>query len=651
MKEWYSASELAPLFGVSIRAVNKKADDWRKRPMWHPARNAQGVWRRAEEGNGYLYHYAVLPAVVKAKLVVESAPARDDDEQERAATKRTLSAEAAWDLYGRATDKKKTVAKGRLTILQEVEALVVGGVAKNVAVDMVCQMRGVGVSTFYLWEQRVYGVARPDWLPMLMDHRAGRQVEAECHPAAWDYLKSDWLRGEAPTFTSCFRRLEKVAKAQGWLPLPSGKTLERRLEALPVPVKVLARQGLEALKDLYPAQERDRGHFHALEAVNADGHKWDVFVQWPDGEILRPQMVVIQDLYSGMMLAWRVDKSANNEAVRLAIGDMVEQWGIPDKIWLDNGRDFASKWITGGTPNRYRFKVREEEPAGILTTLGVEVHWTTPYSGQSKPIERGFRDFATDLAKDPAFAGAYTGNKPDAKPENYGSKAVPLETFLAVVADGIREHNMRRKRRSAVCGGVHSFADVFNASYAQAPIRKASGEQRRLWLMAAEQVKANSETGAVSLNDNRYHAEFLFEHRSRPLVVRFDGQNLHAGVHVYRQDGGYLGFAECVHAAGFDDVTAAKEHARLRRQFMRATRDAMAAEKRLTIEEVAALLPRTEEAPAPETKVVRPLFRSNGGAALAVQHDPDAASDTMTDADFSRAFTAGVRHLRPVPVE
>ena len=29
-------------------------------------------------------------------------------------------------------------------------------------------------------------------------------------------------------------------------------------------------------------------HLHALEHVNIDGHKWDVFVRWPDGTVGRP---------------------------------------------------------------------------------------------------------------------------------------------------------------------------------------------------------------------------------------------------------------------------------------------------------------------------------------------------------------------------
>ena len=70
------------------------------------------------------------------------------------------------------------------------------------------------------------------------------------------------------------------------------------------------------------------------------------------------------------------------------------------------------------------------------------------------------------ISRHPAFAGAWTGNTIDAKPENYRSKAVPLEKFLAVVAEGIAEHNTRAKRQSRVCQGRFSFAEVFAASYA-----------------------------------------------------------------------------------------------------------------------------------------------------------------------------------------
>ena len=115
---------------------------------------------------------------------------------------------------------------------------------------------------------------------------------------------------------------------------------------------------MEALKRLRPAQIRDRSGLHALEGVNADFHRFDVFVQFPAGpggqkaEIIRPQLVAFQDLFSGKLLAWRLDRTPNSHAVQLCIGDMIEQWGIPTHVLMDNGREFAAKLITAKARTR-----------------------------------------------------------------------------------------------------------------------------------------------------------------------------------------------------------------------------------------------------------------------------------------------------------
>ncbi|EBA16378.1 hypothetical protein RSK20926_21674 [Roseobacter sp. SK209-2-6] len=49
--------------------------------------------------------------------------------------------------------------------------------------------------------------------------------------------------------------------------------------------KVYKREGLKGLLRCYPAQIRDKSGQHALEGVNADCHKFDVFVLWPNGKI------------------------------------------------------------------------------------------------------------------------------------------------------------------------------------------------------------------------------------------------------------------------------------------------------------------------------------------------------------------------------
>jgi putative transposase len=139
---------------------------------------------------------------------------------------------------------------------------------------------------------------------------------------------------------------------------------------------------------------------------------------------------------------------------RLAFADLFSKWGIPAGCLLDNGRAFASKWITGGAKTRFRFKIREEEPTGILTALGVRIHWATPYRGQSKPIERAFRDLCDTIASHPAVHGAYTGNHIDAKPENYGiAGGSDRDVFVELVSRGIAAHNARPGRRTETARG------------------------------------------------------------------------------------------------------------------------------------------------------------------------------------------------------
>lgn len=353
---------------------------------------------------------------------------------------------------------------------------------------------------------------------------------------------------------------------------------------------------------------------------------------------MRPQIVAFQDIFSGRVLSWRLDLTANSDAVLLAAGDMIEQWGIPEHVLLDNGREFAAKLITGGAPTRYRFKVREDDIPGLFVGLGCEIHWATPYAGQSKQIERVFRDWAVDIAKDPRFDGAYTGNKPTAKPEDYGSRAVPFDEFLAVVAEGVEEYNLRRGRRSEVAWD-RSYAEVFAESYERAPIRKATAAQRRLWLLGAEGLRADARTGVVRLEGNEYWSDWMHSVAGERVIVRFDPADLHGSVHIYAPDNRYLGEAECRLKAGFLSIDAARQHAKARGDWLKAERAALAAHRKLTARELGgdldAAAPATP-APAPEAKVVRPLFQARPAApAVPAMRPEETAAQAAVVADLA----------------
>ncbi|MGR0183398.1 transposase domain-containing protein [Azospirillum aestuarii] len=437
---------------------------------------------RCQGGRRNLYPIGPLPADVRAKVeiaaarlaleTVASQPAANDDPVAEAAAASTDAA-VGWAWFDRQPQVTKDEARRKADALDAVAALVEQGMPLTAARETIAKTIGDSARTLIRWSGKVKGLPRADWLPALADQYCGSTRTAYCTPEAWEAFKADYLRQEQPTASSCYYRLQRAATTEGWT-IPSLKTIERRIETeIPKPVLILMRNGPEALKRSFPHQTRDRSSFVAMQAVNADGHKFDVFVKWPDGTISRPVIVAFQDLYSGKILSFRIGRSESAELVRLAIRDMVGRWGIPEQCYLDNGRNFASKWITGGTATRFRFKVKDDEPSGALTDLRVNIHWTTPYWGQAKPIERAWLDFTDVISRHPVCAGAYTGNNPMAKPENYGSKAVPIATFEALVAQEIAAHNARPGRRSPTCAG-RSLDETFAESYARAVVRRAA---------------------------------------------------------------------------------------------------------------------------------------------------------------------------------
>lgn len=612
MRGWYSAAELAGLSGMpgTDRAIQLRA----KREEWS-TRKRQG------RGGGNEYHLSSLPAETQAALIRfqnnEETPAPSFQDYEEQHESFTYDRAQLWANFESKPESMKAKARNRLAAIRTALQLIANHIPRTKAFDTAAKTAGFNRASLYRWYQDVAKHDEADWLAALLPKYVGRTVTADCSDDAWEFFRADYLRLEQPAYSACYERLKRAAAEQGWS-VPSLKTLQRRMEKdVPLTVRVLKREGEHALMRLFPAQQRSVAELHALQWINADGYQHNVFVKWPDGTIARPKTWVFQDIYSRKVLSWRTDQTEHTDVIRLSFGDLVEQYGIPEHVTIDNTRAAANKWMTGGVPNRYRFKVKEDDPMGLFPVLGVQVHWTSVLNGkghgQAKPIERtfGVGGFGEYIDKHPAFAGAFTGNNPMAKPENYGSKAIPLEKFLQVLEQEVHAWNAREGRRTEMAEG-RSFDQTFNESYSQATIRKATAEQRRLWLLTAEAVTVRKDAtvlldagSARGYGKNRYYAESLYELTGKKIIVRFDPDQLHEAVHFYTLDGRYIAEGSCIDATGFGDTQAGREHSRARKQFMKARKEAAKAEEKMDAIEVASQLPGTEAPSVPDAGAVR----------------------------------------------
>jgi putative transposase len=645
-KQFYTAAELAALGLPGLSRAKRKINERAAAERWALRADDKGApfaRPRVGRGGGLEYHVQLLPASARLELAKRGLL----EEAKEAAPDLDASPGRAgsWAWFEDQSTAVKAEANRRLLAVDRVEAFERGNLTRSAAVACAAAESAVAVSTLWGWLGLVEGVDRADRLPHLAPRRKGGGAEAEVNEDAWRFLVSDYLRPERPTWASCYARATDFAEAHG-LALPHCKTLFRKLEREVDPRLIIAkREGAEALRKTLPPQQRSVADLQALQLVNIDGHKFDVFVKFPGSDRpARPMMVAIQDIYSRKILAWRIGETESAVLTRLAFADLFTKWGIPAGCLLDNGRAFASKWITGGAKTRFRFKIREEEPTGILTALGVRIHWATPYRGQSKPIERAFRDLCDTVARHPALAGAYTGNHIDAKPENYGSRAVPIELFVELVSRGIAAHNARPGRRTETARG-RSFDDVFEASFMRSPIGKATPEQLRLALLAADEVRADRQSGAIMLLGNRYWSPEMSALAGTRVTVRFDPDDLTLPIHVYDTNGRFMATVPILEQTGFLDAGAAQFRARQERELRRTVRKVEELEDLINAGDLAAMMPDHEdEADLPQPAVLRPV-RHRGMTAAALKAAPAAE---QTNPSFIDRFTAGVAQLRVV---
>lgn len=598
--------------------------------------------RKREKSKAFEYHISVLPADVRAELLaarglVETSAGTVQLPQQKAAA--TLEDHERLQLaqhWERASNEQRLCAERRVKAAALVAELIASGLTNRLALTTAAHKLDISEGSLRNIFYKVNGRARDLWGPLLLDRRlrekrsSGREVEM-CEDA-WQFFLGDYLRPEEPCFSKSYERLQKAAREHGWA-IPSERTLRRRLDRdVDQRVIVATRKGENALAQMHPSQRRTVAHLHAMEWINGDGYQHNVFVKWHNGEVLRPKTWVWQDIHSRKIIGWRSDVSENSDSIRLSLMDSIKEYGKPAHVTIDNTRAAANKWLSGGVPNRYRFKVKKDDPMGILPLLGIEIHWTSVIGGkgwgQAKPIERAFGvgGLGEYIDKHPSLAGAYTGPNTQNKPDNYGSRAVDVETFLVAVAEGIAMYNAKIGRDTEMCRGELSFDQAFERSYSNAIITRLTDEQIRQFMLPAEAVtvRHNGEFtlqsgGSLFGRKNSYHNPQLANIRPRKITVRFDPQNLHSEVACYDLDGRFLCIAECRAPVAFGDTETGREHSRQRKQMMTATKKATKALNRMTAIEVNDLLPKTTPPAAPARHAVERVFAQGNTARKVVE--------------------------------
>ncbi|MDD3012641.1 MAG: transposase domain-containing protein [Candidatus Gastranaerophilales bacterium] len=251
-----------------------------------------------------------------------------------------------------------------------------------------------------------------------------------------EYFKQLYLLEGAPTAESCHRIVKGCFGAKN-NDFPSARTFLRKLQReVPKQSIYLARYGYSKWNKKYANYiERDYSNVRSGQCWVSDHAQIDVAVINKEGKVCFPWVTAWRDLKSNKWLGWLLhEESGNSDHIFQTFYYSALKYGLPDEIYIDNGKDYRAKDFAGG-----RTKLSDHHSTPMLGLLGVEARFSLPYNAQTKPIERDFKKVKELLSKHVVgYRGGNVVERPEKlKNEISGNKLLTFTEFKLTFDDFI----------------------------------------------------------------------------------------------------------------------------------------------------------------------------------------------------------------------
>ncbi|MGL4562014.1 MAG: transposase domain-containing protein [Brevinema sp.] len=149
-----------------------------------------------------------------------------------------------------------------------------------------------------------------------------------------------------------------------------------------------------------------------------------------NGKPVRPVIVAWMDEKSRMIMGWSIDTTENTDLIIDSLANAVETYGIPQEVYIDNGKAYINKRTTSDEEEKFLVEKR-------FTTyqmLDCTVRRARPYNGREKSIERFWGRLDNDFSK---YLRGYTGKDILSKPKKTAleikNKNLITEIFIQTI--------------------------------------------------------------------------------------------------------------------------------------------------------------------------------------------------------------------------
>lgn len=400
-------------------------------------------------------------------------------------------------------------------------------------------------SKLFRWQKKYQGKD----VAALIDRRGGHNRGKDTIPLeAWELFYSLYMTQQKRSIRLCydFTKMEYPL-------IPSYKAFERKVKTIPYYATLYYREGPKAFTDALPYMERSKLDISSNDIWFSDHHLVDVFVKSADGtKVIRPWLTVFFDARSNRVVSFLVrNADPNATAVKKCFRLGVEQNGVPNAVYFDNGKDYRSSSFS------------QDYPMSLVNQLGIETIYATPYHGAAKTVERFFGTFTNRFSR--RFK-TYTGCNAKIRPEEMQipnkkilALAPTLDEFVEQLAAYIDEYNQTPNSGMDMEGKCPD--QVYSENLA---VKRVVSDRDALRLLCGNTAERVVNKSGVSIKNNHYYHDALLSHIGEHVMVVYDPDNIDK-MAVFDMKGRAICLAEAKirtpfrHTSEEDYIRAAKE--------------------------------------------------------------------------------------------
>lgn len=347
-------------------------------------------------------------------------------------------------------DAKRDEALRRLAMVQD--AIRFADTAKDInkadAIKAFAATVNVAWQTLYRW----IGAWKKEGLSGLVDRRGQTEIGFAITQDAWDFFCSLYLDDHRPSAKTCYINTQFYAQQNklDWR-LPKLATMYKYIDdRIPLPIQILHREGAAAYEaKCAPHILIDQNSVEPGSVWVGDHHQFDCWIRHR-GDWVRPWITGWEDYRSRKIVGWYISTAPNSTTILQAMRRGIEQYGPPESVKIDNGKDYDAQMFTGQTKKQRKGVLSSDDCqtiTGLYAMMNIGVSFAIPYNAKGKKIERWFATVCSQFTKSiPTYCGRNTLERSEAvfdymKTDKAIAEAYTLESFTAAIEKYIAIYN------------------------------------------------------------------------------------------------------------------------------------------------------------------------------------------------------------------